>query len=272
MNFYEEQIDYLKSKINSLPPKDVKIKYLLNDYTEDVNKDYYFSFYSLGGNVKIRIIPNEKIINYSLKYYDASIESDSFFETKKGVYEIKLSLNLLENVPVEIEIEGAVKYANASCGKVVNFENCSYILSLTEKVLSLFKYDGQITLIEKIEGVTRADICKDGDILQVAYLLDGVIYLKSFSEGNAYVESFNIPFVSDVKCTKGENIRLYVVKNGYLSYINVDTATIYNLNLQAVELYAVEDKSCIYKDNFNLVRLCNDCTFPKILKSMESIV
>ena len=156
--------------------------------------------------------------------------------------------------------------------KVVNFENCSYILSLNEKVLSLFKYDGEIVLVDKIEGVYKADACKDGEILLVTYLLDGVIYLKSYSETNSYVESFNIPFVTDVKCTKGENIRLYIVKSGCLSIINVENASLYNLNLSAVELYAVEDKSCIFKDNFNLVRLCNDCTSPKILKSQESIV
>ena len=234
-----------------------EIYFSLNDYLSGLDKVYYFTFVcNKSGYVKIKVKkPQEKI---GLSINDVTIISDKEFYLKKGTYQVKVVANLLTEQTINIVVSGYVKYYDNAFVKVLNSTNYSVIAVQNLGEVSLYKYNGEIELIETI-STSSFDFCLDTDEVVLFYLTDNGFVKKTYMQNfNASVvqETF-VKNLSEIKCYNGQKVGLYGVKQGVLCKIDADNGEITNLNIKAKNVLAGKEDCFVFRDFDNKIKLCN---------------
>ncbi len=261
MNYGEE---LLHERVNRLERKNLsrrEIKFYLNDYTSELNKTYYFCFEQLSnGYIKIKV---ESSVSATLWLGETEVVCGESFYLEKGVYEVAVKVSLVSPLEtVVVAVSGEVAYHDGCDTKVLLANGFSVISQLCDGVLSLYKYDSQITLIEQIETADYDISAQDGEITVYRItngILEKTVYLENFSA--SVITQYNLDGISQVKCSKNG---LYVVKSGKL-YSLTETENGFDLTdtgLRLKEALTVQDGKAVYRDYDGKIKLCSFSVSP----------
>lgn len=249
------RLDKIEKRLNQTR----EIVFHLNDYTSQAEKNYYFCFENcVNGYVKIQV-ESDNLSTLSLG--GVQILSGEYFYLERGVYEVLLQTTVNDiTKEVKVCVFGEVCYHDNSQIRVFSKENFSIIAQISVGQLSIYLYDGNITLIDKIE-TTDYDIVLE-DELSVYYLtqtgLEKKVYLYPFVAG--VVTEYLLEGVSGVKCSK-EGV--YIIKSGKLYLVSLaDDITLTDCNLEVKELFAIEQNKAVYRDYNGKIKLSDFSVSP----------
>lgn len=261
------QEEFIIKGLNSLDEKiDSKreILFCLDDLSVSLNKEYYFTF----------VVTQNGFVSISFNNIDGQITAfidnipliiNSEFYLKKGVYQVKVlaSFNTISQ-SIRVNVKGSVKYYNTSYVKVLNLQNYSLIAIFKDEVLSLYKYTGDIILLETLSAKSYDYVVGLSEVY-LCYVQDNVLKIKTYyddlsSSAEQFIEIDNL---AEVKCYFSEKLGLYILKDGQIYLLDSqNTNNLTPLNLKAKNLLAVEKDSLVYRDFNGKIKLCSFSVSP----------
>ena len=261
MNYGERELTNNRlSQIEKRLNNPREITFLLNDYTEQSDKNYYFCFeVNISGCVKIEVQKG----NYNkLTLNGVNVLCGEYFFLEKGVYEILLQTTVENtNQAVKVSVFGDVSYHDNSQVKVLSGLNYSIIALICAGQLSIYYYDGNIALIDKIE-TEDYDMALDRE-LTVYYLSQSGIekkeYIYPFNAG--VITSYPIDGVTGIKYSQDG---LYLVKSGKLFLANIeDEIQLSECGIELKDIFAVKQNKVIYRDYNGKIKLSDFSVSPR---------
>ncbi len=239
-----------------------EITFYLNDYTESLDKKYYFCFEQLS-NSYLKIDTNFNAESIRLTIGDAELVCGESIFMEKGIYEVAVSTTLSNlQQSLLITISGEVAYYDGCETKVINADGYSVIAQFSAGLLLLYKYDTKVTLIEQLETKSYDLQLVNGEVF-LYHLTDTgferIVYLEDFSA--SVISEYSLEGLSQIKCSKEG---LYVVLSGNLYSITITEEGIEKtqLGLKLKELLAVEDGKAVYRDYDGKIKLCSFSVSP----------
>ena len=259
MNYGQELINQRLNAIERKISSPKEIVFHLNDYLEQAEKNYYFTFEVLNsGFIKFEVkATNDCILTLS----GVEIKCGEYFYLEKGVYEVLLQTEQSQpSSEVQVKISGEVNFYDSSQVKVLSLENFSIIALICAGQLSVYFYDGNIALIDRIQ--TEAYDMQLGEELTIYYLtqtgIEKKTYLYPFTAG--VVTSYSLEGVTDIKCS---NTGLYIVKNGKMCKLELENeVATYDCNLEVKDIFAIKDSKVVYRDINGKIKLSDFSVSP----------
>ncbi len=257
--FIIKGLDILGEKIDSIR----ELSFSLNDMQEELSKEYFFTF-EVAQSGYVCFYLDKPYGEISLFLEDVPVVENKEFYIKKGVYQVKILANLTQNETITIRVKGYVKYYNTSTIKVLNSDLYSAIAVYDRGELSLFRYNGEISLIDKI-STPSYDFYLLNNCVILYYLTPNGFVKKSYLEDftNSEQEEFALENLSEIKCCNEQKVGLYAVIGNILHKFDNEKSEFVSLNLRVKNLLASQNDSVVFRDFDNKIKLCNFSVSPK---------